>query len=458
MTEAAQLTGRTRVAVLKVLYLLSVTAATFAVPSIEAFRPARWYVITALLVMQVAILARYGIPVREVTRSASRLRWLFVILLVCYAFLPGDDRRAGADWRIVPIVFTDRSVGVNLAGVSLAALMCLQIMTVILASAVVRLTGPGTDLVDGLRALRLPTLFVHAMDQTLGQLGGLRRRGEGSKSARGMDSDAAPDGHAPDQPRTPSPGFFAIVGRMIRGDVGFFTQAIRVNLERARVQVWRDNHGQLDDRLAHDVSIITGVALVMVSLKMLKALPGVPFVSGHKTLLFYPLYILAARLTNTRWGGTAAGSVMGVIGFLQGDGRFGVLDILKHLAPGFLIDLILPIVKRLPQNAWVYCGLGFLAAIARTTTEFAVVFLLGARAEVYVFAASRTVPNLIAGTLSGFVTVFVLKAFPAADRAPGLAESPAAIKPLSDPSARLDLLAAGQSAGGNVRDSQEEVA
>ena len=75
-----------------------------------------------------------------------------------------------------------------------------------------------------------------------------------------------------------------------------------------------------------------------------------------------------------------------------------VLDVLKHLTPGFPIDLLMPIVKRLPQNAWVYCGLGFLAAMARTTTEFAVVLLLGARAEVYLFAASRTVPNLIAGT------------------------------------------------------------
>jgi len=457
MTEAPLRSVRTRVAVLKVMYLLAVTAVSFAVPTVEATRAARWYVIPVLLVMQVAILARCGISIREVARSASRLRWLFAILLVCYALLPGEDRRAGEDWRQVPLPFTSRSVGVNLAGASLAALMCMQIMTVILASAVVRLTGSGTDLVDGLRALRMPSLFVHAMDQTLGQLGGLRPRVRGGKRGHGKGSDADPDGNDPEESRTPSPGFFAIVGRMIRGDIGFFTQAIRANLERAKVQVRQDNHGGLDDRLAHDVAIITGVALVMVSLKMLKVLPGVPFLSGHKTLLFYPLYILAARLTNTRWGGTAAGSVMGVIGFLQGDGRFGVLDVLKHLAPGFLIDLLMPIIKRLPQTAWVYCGLGFLAAIARTTTEFAVVFLLGARAEVYVFAASRTVPNLIAGTLSGFVTVYVLRAFLTVDSEPSLDEGPGAIEPMSEPSSRLDLVVAHKEGGGVVRDGQEEV-
>jgi hypothetical protein len=102
----------------------------------------------------------------------------------------------------------------QLAGVSLAGLIVLQIMTVILASAVVRLTGPGTDLVDGLRALRMPALFVHAMDQTLGQLGGLRRRGQGrgGKHGRRGESAAGSDGDDPDGPTTPSPGFFAIVG------------------------------------------------------------------------------------------------------------------------------------------------------------------------------------------------------------------------------------------------------
>jgi len=47
---------------------------------------------------------------------------------------------------------------------------------------------------------------------------------------------------------------------------------------------------------------------------------GVPFASGHKGVLLIPLYILASRLTYSRWGGTAAGAIMGVIGFLQGDG------------------------------------------------------------------------------------------------------------------------------------------
>jgi hypothetical protein len=93
---------------------------------------------------------------------------------------------------------------------------------------------------------------------------------------------------------------------------------------------------------------------------------------------------------------------------------------------------MMPIVKRFPQSAWVYCGLGFLAAISRTTTEFAVVLLLGARAEVYLFAASRMVPNLIAGTLSRFVTLYVLKAFPPS------AQSDGAVPPANPSSTSTD--------------------
>src|SRR5215468_8772497 len=157
------------------------------------------------------------------------------------------------------------------------------------------------------------------------------------------------------------------------------------------------------------------IALAMASLKMVKLLPGVPFASGHKVLLLFPLYVLASRLPHSRWGGTAAGSIMGVISFLQGDGRFGVLEILKHVAPGLVIDLAGPLVRRMPAWSLGYCFLGLAAACGRITTELVLVVLLGARAEVYLFPAAILVPNLLAGFLSGFVTIFLLRAFARSD-------------------------------------------
>jgi len=106
---------------------------------------------------------------------------------------------------------------------------------------------------------------------------------------------------------------------------------------------------------------------------------------------------------------------MGVIGFLQGDGRFGILEIFKHVAPGLVIDLAGPLVRRLPAWALGYCFLGLAAAAGRVTTELMLVLLLGARAEVYLFPAAVLIPSLLAGFLSGFVTIFVLRAFARSD-------------------------------------------
>src|SRR2546425_9735972 len=89
--------------------------------------------------------------------------------------------------------------------------------------------------------------------------------------------------------------------------------------------------------------------------------------------------------------------------------------ILKHGAPGLVIALPEPLVRRLPAWAFGYCLLGLAAAAGRITTELVLVLLLGARAEVYLFPAAVLLPNLLAGFLSGFVTIFVLRAFARSD-------------------------------------------
>ena len=203
--------------------------------------------------------------------------------------------------------------------------------------------------------------------------------------------------------------------RLLRGDIGEFVQTIRTNIESAGERADHESDRRLGPQLVHDIRIVTGIALCMASVKVLKLLPGLPFAPGHKALLLFPLYVLASRLTHSRWGGTAAGSIMGVVGFLLGDGRFGVLEILKPVAPGLVIDLASPVVQRLPASTLVYCFLGLAAAGGRITTELVLVLLLGARAEVYLFPAAVLLPNLLAGFLSGFVTIFVLRAFERSD-------------------------------------------
>ena len=454
MPENTATTPRsTALARCKVLYLLAVTGTVFAVPALEATHPARWFVVSGLLGVQVATLLLLRVTAADILRAADRLKWLFIFLIACYVLLPAEAGHGHAvyTWHVPGIGL---SIPFNLRGLEQSSLMCLQILTLIMVSAVVQLSGSGHDLVDGLRSFGLPQLFVYSIDMTLALLGGLHRRaaggggGKGGGGGRGSHRRADRPSSQPHDgaqraaaARASSPGFFAVLGRLLRGDVGFFVGSIAGDLERARVRVASDNARSLDARLAHDAAVVTGVSLAMMSLKMLRFLPGIPFASGHKTLLLFPLYILASDLTSSRWGATAAGSIMGVLAYLQGDGRFGVFEILKHLAPGLVIDLLWPLVRRLPRSMWILCVLGFLAAIARTSTEFVTMLLLGSRLEVYAFPLAKLIPNVVAGTLSGCITYFVLPAFEqmrpemGVSTPRGRAEEPPAEPPLHTPSA-----------------------
>src|SRR5262249_38284399 len=154
-------------AVIKVLYLLAVTAAAFAVPAAEATRPLAWHVVSGLLGAQVVMLLVCGVGPPEVLQAVWRPEWPFAFLLLCYTLLPPHSpSSAGGSyaWRLPGTPWT---IPLNLGGLAHGGLMCLQLLTIILASTVVRRTGSGTDLVAGLRAFGLPQLFVHAFDQTL---------------------------------------------------------------------------------------------------------------------------------------------------------------------------------------------------------------------------------------------------------------------------------------------------
>jgi hypothetical protein len=380
-----------RIAILKVLYLLAVTAGAFVIPSAAATRPARWFVLPALLALQIIVLLACRIGVNNIIRPVWRLKWLFLFLIGVYSLLPPEHHETSQTivyWR-VPLM--GWLLPLNVSGLERAVLMCVQILTLVLASMVIRLTGSANDLATGLRAFGLPNLFVYSLDYTLELLGGAQRSDRGRGDGRGRV------------------GSFSTMRRLLRGEIGWFAETIHANIDRAGERARL--HGGIGVHLAHDIGVVTGVALCMASVKVLKILPGLPFAPGHKVLLLFPLYVLASRLTYSRWGATAAGSIMGVIAFLQGDGRFGILEILKHITPGLVIDIGEPLARRLPGWAFGYCLLGLAAAVARLSTDFVVVVLLGARAEVYLFPAAVLVPNLIAGLLSGFVTTYVLRAF-----------------------------------------------
>ena len=106
-----------------------------------------------------------------------------------------------------------------------------------------------------------------------------------------------------------------------------------------------------------------------------------------------------------------AGGIMGFIAFLNGDSRYGIFEVLKHVVPGLVVDLVWPLVRMFRLRFSILLAVGLLAAVARTATQFAMVFCLGAdNVTLFLLPAERLIPNLIAGFLSAFVSYPILKA------------------------------------------------
>ncbi|MBE7453683.1 MAG: hypothetical protein HS111_33915 [Kofleriaceae bacterium] len=204
---------------------------------------------------------------------------------------------------------------------------------------------------------------------------------------------------------------------MARGDVGGLTDAFDRHLYRVERHL-ADADPDLPPGGARDAAAIAAVSLTMLGIKALKVLPGIPFLPGYKGVLLIPLYLVAARLTRTRMGATLTGLTMGTVAFLLGDGRYGVFEIAKHVAPGLVVDLLYPLVVRVAapgtgrlRRIVAWSAIGFLAAIGRFATITVVALAVQPPALVFAVLLPGLLVHGIFGVLSGIVTAPLLAAF-----------------------------------------------
>lgn len=373
---------------LKILYLIGVAVAAFVAGDAR--------IVGAIALVQLGLWwgAAYGFT--QPFRLIKRLGVFFFFVLLSFAFFPEE----GGDPRWYEIPVGGWSFSVSLAGLADGGLMCLRIYTVILTSMLVRRNVDSERFVEGLQGIFLPRTLALSLDATLHllepeqqkKLGGGGGMGGGKGKGRNKK-------------------FTVVLRDVLRGDVSFFTDGIAGSLSRARAYAL-EKHRDLDEHRATDLAVISGITLTMLTLKWLKVLPGLPFAPGHKTVLLLPLYILASELTYTRWGGTLVGSCMGIMGFLMGDGRYGIFEVFKHIAPGLIIDLLLPVFRareeKIPGPV-AYGLLGLLAAFGRFATIVLIIEIVGAPPAFYAIAAPLALVHLGFGAASGVVSYGVMK-------------------------------------------------
>jgi hypothetical protein len=194
------------------------------------------------------------------------------------------------------------------------------------------------------------------------------------------------------------------VKRLARGDVGIIADRIERHIARAEAYV-AEAHGELGREVVRDIAVIAGVTLTMLGVKALKILPSIPFAPGHKLVLLTPLYIVAALKTRSRLGASLTGLVMGTVAFLMGDGRYGPFEIAKHVAPGIICDLLVPVLVRGRRaSASACCLLGGAMGVGRFATIFTVTLLVQPPALAWALLVPGLIVHSSFGVLSGLVS------------------------------------------------------
>ena len=190
--------------------------------------------------------------------------------------------------------------------------------------------------------------------------------------------------------------------------MGFLIDLMQRNILRARERA--EAYGLRPEALS-DLAVITGLAVLSMTLRFLKVMPGLPVAPGHKSIILLPLYIVAYDLTVSRWGATQLGVVIGVTSFLMGEGKFGVFEIFRHITPGLFVDLVMPVARALVREpgAVTYALLGTGAAVTRVSTLLLVAYFVEAPSVFYAFLVPMVISNTVFGFLSGFVTFHVMK-------------------------------------------------
>jgi len=300
----------------------------------------------------------------------------------------------------------DRTLAINITGLTLGILMSLRVLTVVAASMLVQLSGTPDELVKGLRAIKIPLVAAMTIDNTLKLLGSnaTRRLSGGGRTGRG-------GGKGGDRGRNQNLFEEELTWkRIVSGDFGFLKTYIELALARA-TDLLQPSQPNRDPKMLHDVSVITGLCFLMMTTKMLKVLPGIPFAPGYKLVVLIPLYILAGRLTYSRFGATTTGTTIGIVSFLFGDGRFGIFEIFKHIAPGLVVDGIMPAFKHrsVPPSRLLLALVGAFCAAARIATILMVTCLIDPPAVFYALFLPMFISQTIFGFMSGWITFYLLK-------------------------------------------------
>ncbi len=350
-------------------------------------------VITALFVLQLLLWSTSNLPAAGLWAAIRRLRLFYLIIVASYAFV-GTGNPVSDQWY--PLPAGPWVIEFNLTGIQLALLMCLRVITLVVASSWVRLSSPQGAFVRGLRAIGLPELAALGIDATLGNLGGAGMgKGDGSGGGRKRRDASKQDN-----------GESLTFAQIRSGDITVITDWFARHFRKARCTL-ADQYQEVPARMIHDLTVVLSVSLAIMSLKLLQIMPGLPLAPGHKNVLVIPLLLFAARATHGRFGATTTSLVVGIVSFMLGYGKYCILELAHFLVPGVLADVLTPLARASSRSGRLlqFIVIGAILGLGRFAANFLIIVLAGAPQLAFVLYVPMLVSQIVFGATSGFVSL-----------------------------------------------------
>jgi cobalt transport protein len=359
--------------------------------AVVALLASSWWALGSLASVPVLWWVAHGRNPLRLLRFLRRTAWFLLFLVVSFLIVPPATAH--------PWMLHIAGRHINVTGLGPGVRMSLRLLTIVLGSIVLRETGRRGELLIGLRQLRLPLPVAQTIDAALslvGEMQGGRRRGQRrrEREGRGLRGVLRSDKEA-------------AAARLLES----FEDTVARSEDAIGKSAQPDTMGI---RVSSDAAVVAALAVMAMTVKFAKILPGIPFASGHKNMLTIPLYFAAARLTRSRLGATWMGITLGVVAFMFGEGRFGIIEIVKYVAPGVVLDAVWPFI-RYRRNVVLLSILGLVMAFARFGSTLLAGWIAHAPPLFYALAGGASVTQFIFGLLSGPVSWAVLRSIDRAD-------------------------------------------
>jgi hypothetical protein len=366
---------------LRVIYLLGVAVAAFAVGS-----P---YVVGLLFGLQLALFLAARLPLRLLGRVLRRPSVFVLVICVSIVLFPEDCR--GELARVTVAGWT-----LQLCSDALwhALLMAVRLYTVILASTLVRARDAAGAFVGALSGMGLPVVVALPLDAALEFLAPASLEQRPGRRGKG----------GPDEPGR-QPRKLGLRELVRGGGMGAMRDALLEYLSWSE-RALEARRGGVSREALVDAAILAALTILAMLVRYIQVLPNLPFAPGYKGIVHIPLFIIAAQTVAGGFGGTKLGAVTGIIGFMTGQGGYGIFEVAKQVAPGLLADLLVLLFggRRRSLHVAAYVVMGALVGAGRFATMVLITVLMDAPKALYALLGPVLLSQCLFGAASGAVS------------------------------------------------------